>query len=178
MEADARRLRFEALYDTTVDRVMAYCLRHTGSEQAEEVLADTFLVAWRRLDDVPDPALPWLLVTARNHLYAWRRRAARRADLSLRMARISVLAAESAELTAERRADLVRGLAALSSDETEVLLLIAWDGLTPAEASGVVGCSPGAFRVRLHRARARFAAAVADSPEPSVRGRSNDDVHR
>lgn len=176
MEADTRRLRFEALYDASVDRVMAYCLRHAGPNLAEEVVADTYLVAWRRLDEVPNPALPWLLVTARNDLHAWRRRTARRADLPTRMARISLLATESAELTAERRADLVRGLAALSPAEQEVLLLVAWDGLSPTEAAAVAGCSPGAFRVRLHRARARFAAGIAGPAEPQPRGRTAD-VH-
>ena len=162
----SKRARFEALYDDTVDRVMSFCLRHVGPDQAEDVVAETYLVAWRRLDDIGDHPLPWLLVTARNHLHSWRRRNLRRSALPERLARLTRLAADPAEVTAHRRADLLRGLAALSAKDREVLLLIAWDGLSHDEAARVLGCSPGSFRVRLHRARSRFAAATYEAADP------------
>ena len=58
--------RFTALWDAYAGRVFAYTCRHVDHHSAQEVVSETFLVAWRRLDEVPEQALPWLLVVARN----------------------------------------------------------------------------------------------------------------
>ena len=74
---DARRVaRFEELWDELFPRVLGYALRRTDQEEARDVGAETFTVAWRRLEDVPagDDALPWLLATARKQLANRRRR--------------------------------------------------------------------------------------------------------
>ena len=115
-------------------------------------------VAWRRLDVVPgrDP-LPWLLATARNLLLAQFRDAAR-----------VVAAGETDGAFFEPRLEpgglspeLDGALRQLAAIDREALLLIAWEGLTPAQAARVLGVSPVAFRVRLHRARRRCAALLA-----------------
>jgi RNA polymerase sigma-70 factor, ECF subfamily len=154
--------RFTELWVRCSPRVMAYCLRHADRDTAEEVVSETFLVAWRRAWELPAEPLPWLLVVARNTLASQRRARQRQDRLAEELARIEWLAApaEAAEVTAIDRANLLRALARLSSREREALLLVAWDGLAPADAARVAGCSRPAFHVRLHRARARVRAAL------------------
>jgi len=156
MDTD-RRARFEQLYEAHVDQVMRYCLRHVAPAEAEDAVADTFTVAWRRFDELPDEPIAWLLATARNHLLStWRRR--RRADELVVRLSSRASAAPSAEVTAARRAELVEGLASLDEAHREALLLTCWDNLSTEQAAQVLGCTPGALRVRVHRARASLAA--------------------
>lgn len=156
----------EELYLDTADRVMAYCLRHTDPHNAQDVVSETFLTAWRRWSQVPDPALPWLIGTARLVLANRRRSAARQLALADRVALLDTLAAPALEVTVERRHDLLVALAAISDDEREAVLLTTWDGLSGAEAAEVLGISPGAVRVRVHRARERMAAALQSQAVP------------
>lgn len=158
------RTRFTALYEATVDRVMAYCLRHLAADHAEDAVHDTFLVAWRRLDSVPEPPLPWLLTTAHNIIRNRYRSQARALDLTARLAQVSRLAAEPADVAVGHRGDLLAALGALTDDEREAVLLIGWDGLSGSEAAAVLGISHAAFRVRLHRARRTMADALTDHP--------------
>ncbi len=142
---------------------MGYALRRAGEEAAREVVAETFAVAWRRLDDVPADPLPWLLGVARRALANRRRGDRRRGALAERLA---ALPPEHASDPAERagEAQAVRAaLSRLSEDDRETLALVAWEGLSPAQAALVAGCSARAFSKRLSRARARFAAALADA---------------
>lgn len=126
--------------------------------------AETFLIAWRRLDDVPaEPdALPWLLVTARRVL-ANRRRSAGRAPAIVPLMDVTSPAAASdpAEAVAER-AELAAAFRRLDEADRETLALVAWDGLAPREAAVVAGCSAATFSVRVHRARRRLASLLAD----------------
>lgn len=155
-----------SLYETHADRILLYCLRHLARATAEDAVADVFLTAWRRLDDVPEEPAAWLYATARNVIRNRYRAQATGIATAERVARLQDLTADSAEVTAGRRADLATALGALTDDEREALLLTVWDGLSGAEAASVLGCTPGALRVRLHRARQRMAAALHEtSPE-------------
>lgn len=161
--------RFTALYDLHHPRVFAYLVSRAGRQIAEEAASETFIVAWRRLDSIPANAVvPWLLVVARNVLRDSYRQELRRAALTTELERW----ADAAELTsgdiADRvtdRAQALRALARMSDADRELLTLVAWHGLAPAEAAQVVGCSPATFAVRLHRARRRFDRAVAAEAE-------------
>ncbi|MGN6606240.1 MAG: RNA polymerase sigma factor [Jatrophihabitans sp.] len=159
--------RFRAIFDACAARVHAYARRHCDAATAQDVVADTMLVAWRRLAVVPDEPLPWLLVVARNTI-ANRRRGERRHDALLdaaaTLARVAGPPTQPDESVAERDA-LLRGLATLTESEREALLLVAWDGLSNADAATVAGCSKRAFEVRLSRARARLERTLA-APEP------------
>jgi RNA polymerase sigma-70 factor (ECF subfamily) len=164
-----RRARFEALFAATHRQVRAYALRRAAPEVAQDAVAETFVVAWRRLDEVPDPALPWLLGVARRTLANARRSQARADALAVRAAD------EWGAGVAPDPADAVTGAAAirhalaeLSDRDREVLLLIAWDALAPDAAARVLGCSKATFAVRLHRARQRFAAALALAERAAV----------
>ncbi|AEE44821.1 RNA polymerase sigma factor [Cellulomonas fimi] len=160
--------RFAALWEQHAPRVQAWTLRHVDRDTAQEVVAETFLVAWRRLADVPGDALPWLLVVARNTLRNHRRSAYRARQLH------GVLAAlappppdDPAAAVAERQA-LLRALADLSTSDREAVLLVAWDGLTAAQAAEVLGCSPAAFKMRLSRARRRLTRAADGTPDTTA----------
>jgi RNA polymerase sigma factor (sigma-70 family) len=146
--------RFNELYDRNVEAVRRYVWRR-GPLLVDDVVAETFLVAWRRLDDVPVNALPWLITVARNTLLNERRRARRQTALSDR------IAAEPARTSGESEpamSDLVEvALAALLEQDREILLLSVWEDLDREAISEVLGCSKANVSVRLHRARHRFA---------------------
>lgn len=149
-------------------RVHAYALRHVDASVAEDVVADVFLVAWRRIDDIPGHAtLPWLLTVAR-HTIAKHHRARRRGrDLEEQFARLAdlVLTTPRLDERVTERDALLRALALLRDADREALLLVAWDGLSPSDAAKVAGCSAATFRVRLHRARQRLSAQAEDNSE-------------
>jgi RNA polymerase sigma factor (sigma-70 family) len=152
--------RFRALFDAAYPAVRRYVLyRGVVGDRADDVVAETFLVAWRRLDDLPDDdPLPWLLAVARNVWLNQRRRDRRYAALLQRLPLPSFTPSpdEPGDLGAVREA-----LGAIGAADQEILRLVAWDGLSAAKAGEVLGCSPGAARVRLHRARRRLAAEMA-----------------
>jgi len=162
--------RFSQLWESYARRVLAYASRHTDPDGVQDVVAETFLVAWRRLDDVPSDPLPWLLVVARN-IAANRRRSIYRARVvELEMTRVARLArgAEAADVPVQARAEVLRAMSRLTATEREALFLTAWDGLTPAQGAQVVGCSVDAFTKRLSRARARLSAAVAEDADDAA----------
>jgi RNA polymerase sigma-70 factor (ECF subfamily) len=169
-----RRLRFELLYAKHAPAVKAYVLRRADPSMADDVVAEAFVVCWRRFDEVPSDPLPWLLGVARGVLSTQRRGERRRNALRDRLAETAagssagtadpVLA--SVETGNEPLANvfdtaLAGALAQLSEDDRELLLLIAWDGLTPTEAAKVLEIKPATARVRLLRARRRLTRALA-----------------
>lgn len=142
--------------------MFAYARRHAPADAADDVVSETFLVAWRRRSELPDEPLPWLLVVARN-LLANQRRSGARADrlwLATVRAQWHLHAAAPAEDAVMERDRCVDALEACTRPEREALLLVAWDGLSVADAAAVAGCSPRAFTVRLSRARARMRARL------------------
>jgi RNA polymerase sigma-70 factor (ECF subfamily) len=152
--------RFEELYRRHAGAVHAYARRRAPADVAEDVTAETFLVAWRRLDRVPVEALPWLYAVARKTLANRRRR-----DLRARLPLPVPLPSFDVELPSDPA--LARAFAALSERDREVLALVAWEGLALADVARVLGCSVVSCRVRLHRARQRLARLLAEH-EPAV----------
>jgi RNA polymerase sigma-70 factor (ECF subfamily) len=142
--------------------VRAYARRRVDAATADDTVAEVFAIAWRRLDDVPDEALPWLLGCARRVIAHQHRRASR--DAALRGRLQSVAGGSSAD-----EGGLAWALSTLRERDRELLLLVAWEGLELAEAAEVLGCSRNAVAVRLHRARKRLAAALkrAEGDAPS-----------
>jgi RNA polymerase sigma-70 factor (ECF subfamily) len=164
VNTDTRVERFRALYESTRPRVLAYALRRTPTpEDAADVVAETFTIAWRRLDDVPDGegGLLWLYATGRRVVANNGRRARRRAEL---VDRIGAELAAALALPDERNEGealmAAMALDRVSDDDRELLMLAGWEGLGPAELARLLGCSPAAARVRLHRARARLATEM------------------
>ncbi|MFE7135628.1 RNA polymerase sigma factor [Streptomyces sp. NPDC057638] len=167
--------RFTTMYDACRGRVWAYVVSRAGRQIADEVVSETFAIAWRRWAEVPQAPLPWLLGVARNVLRDTVRAEVRRESLTAELRDWNQRAphgdaADIADDVADRTA-LLAALATLPEDDREVLILAAWHGLTPAEAARVVGCSAAAMRVRLHRARKRLTRAV-DAAAPPARTRA------
>ena len=158
MDEVQRRSRLEDLFSAHAGAVRAYARRRVDPAAADDAVSEVFVIAWRRLEDVPDDALPWLLGCARNVLAHQGRRSRRDHALLDRLAtegdRGSVLGTDRG---------LARALAQLTGNDRELLLLIAWEGLEPRQAARVLGCSRNALAVRLHRARKRLAAALSES---------------
>lgn len=151
------------MFDELAPRVFAYARRHCDAPAAQDVVSDTFMVAWRRYGELPPEPLPWLLVVARNTIANRHRRERRQGALVDSLAGIQRLAgpAVGVDQSVVERDALIRALGELTEFEREALLLIAWDGLTNAEAARVAGCSQRAFEVRLSRARARLTRATS-----------------
>lgn len=160
--APTREERFEGLFRENYPFVRAYALRRTSGDAAQDVVAETFLVAWRRLDDVPADALPWLYGVARRVLANQRRSADRGAALAERLAGGAPRGPGVDPGDSAGDAELLRlALSRLSEPSREALMLVAWHGLSGVRAARAAGCSRAAFAVRLHRARARLTAELA-----------------
>jgi RNA polymerase sigma-70 factor, ECF subfamily len=160
--APAREERFEVLYRDYFARVLAYCRRRAAAEVASDVVAETFLVAWRRLEELPDEPLPWLIGVARKTLANQRRGAHRRQLLVDRLiAREPLRLSASTEEPSLTVARVAAALERLPESDQELLTLIAWDELSVGEAAGVIGQSAATTRVRLYRARRRLARELA-----------------
>jgi RNA polymerase sigma-70 factor (ECF subfamily) len=164
---------FEDAYRSCGTAVLGYALRRSATrEDALDVVAETFATAWRRRADMPVPAddvRPWLFGVAR-HCLANASRSARRADrLGERLAAaLAGAALPDPSALAEDRAAARRvneALAELAPDDRELVTLIAWEGLTPAEVATALGIPAGTVRVRLHRARTRLRALLSHTDQ-------------
>jgi len=169
-----REYRFGRLYAEHVRHVVAYAVRRSADhDAAADVVAETFLVAWRRLDDVPsgEQARMWLYGVARKVLANQQRGERRRQRLTEQLARELVFAMESIS-DVEPLGEAVReALARLEPEDQEILRLVAWEELNPRELATVLAITQVAARSRLHRARKRLRAqlrqaAVGDVSDP------------
>jgi RNA polymerase sigma factor (sigma-70 family) len=171
----AERERFDEFYSANLASLLAYASRRTRSpEDAADAVSETFLVAWRRIGDVPqgDDGRLWLYGVARRVLANQRRSEARRTQLSDRLraelSRLPQTRAEEPQELGTLRSALERLLPA----DRELLGLIAWEGLGPAELAKVLGCSQNAAKIRTHRARRRLRRELAalDGKRTALRG--------
>ena len=169
-DSEDRRDRFLALYEQHYPAVLRYVARRAAPDAASDVAAETFLIAWRRLDDVPaEEPLPWLYATARRCLANELRGQARSDRLRNRIRDEACAGRGSArdglaESVADRL-DVLAALATLSAKAQEALRLTVWEHLDDEAAARVAGCSTTAFKVRLHRARRRLAGALAEQAQ-------------
>jgi RNA polymerase sigma factor (sigma-70 family) len=157
----ASRADVQELYRRHAGELHGYLHRRAGPAGAD-LLAEVFVVALRRLDDLPAPELrrAWLFGTARRLLLAADRDAAQRRRAEHERARLHDLTAASTH--DDERAEAVRAaLASLSEPDRELIRLTEWERLPIAEAAVVLGLRAGTARVRLHRARRTLAAHPA-----------------
>jgi RNA polymerase sigma-70 factor (ECF subfamily) len=160
---DRRGTAFSKVYEQHFGAIHAYAARRVGVEAADEVAAETFLIAWRRFDQVPAVPLPWLYGVARNVVH-------RHHDTSHRQ----TLARQAAERERPAHAPddvedtvLWDAWSRLRPADREILALVAWEDLTVAEAARVLGCPAARFSVRLFRARRRLERLLSE-PAPSI----------
>jgi RNA polymerase sigma-70 factor, ECF subfamily len=160
-----RRRRFDALFASYDSDIVAYCGWRAGSaSDAQDAVAEVFLTAWRRLDQVPegDAARVWLYATARRVIANQRRSNRRRAALQERLA-LEAASVPQESSPSDREETLVHAaLRRLGPRDREVLLLAEWEGLSTSEIAAVLGCLTVTARGRLHRARRRFRDAFED----------------
>jgi RNA polymerase sigma-70 factor (ECF subfamily) len=162
----SRLARFDALFTELQRPVLAYAMRRTQtSADAEDVASETFIIAWRKFEAIPDAEpLPWLYAVARRVLANHRRGNGRRERLAA-LLRVEDVA------TPMRAGDDIDGpafvaLASLSPADQEILRLVAWEELGNQAIAAVLGITPNAVAIRLHRARARYADALAKTGNP------------
>lgn len=171
--AESDRARYEAIFVAAYERVLAYTLRRTSDpDHAEDATAETFVVAWRRLGEIPDDPLPWLYGVARRVLANERRTGQRRRALVSRLTlelRASLpLAPDPGEL-AEEAALMRDALERMTDEDKEILMLVSWEQLDNRRAAEVLGMSPEVFAVRLTRARRRLLSELE-----KIEGRPRD----
>jgi RNA polymerase sigma-70 factor (ECF subfamily) len=160
------------MYAACHDPVLGYVMRRTGNgHDAADVLAETFLTAWRRLDDIPggENTRPWLYGVARRVLANHHRGERRRLALGDR------LRAELADVTVTadtEPGEVADAFATLPDGDRELLSLVAWEGLDHGQIAVALGCSRNAVRVRLHRARRRLTAELGRLKTPTLNGES------
>jgi RNA polymerase sigma factor (sigma-70 family) len=142
---------FREIYETHHAAICAYFARRAARDEVEDLAAETFAVAWRKLPRRLEHPLPWLYAVAGNVLANHRRKAARRGALAPDPA-----SGDPAELFGGDRG-LAVAFAALSAREREAICLVAWEGLSGADAARAAGCSAATFAVRLSRARKKLA---------------------
>ena len=161
-----REAEFRRLFAEHNRHVLAYALRRCEQRaDAEDVVAGTFAVAWRRFADAPEEELrlAWLYAIAARVLANQRRSLRRLAALRSRLRAVPEAAHEDGEFFQ----DVVAALKQLRRDDQEVLRLAAWEGLTNAELGVALGCSENAATIRLHRARKRLAEQLEKETEPT-----------
>lgn len=157
--------RFEALYRAHFDDLLSYAIRRVREpSDAADIVAETMTVAWRRRADLPpnDEQRLWLFGVARNILANQRRREVRRSQLAKRLR--DELEHHQQQNEPADDSPVLAALRRLSIKDQDLLGLHAWEGLRPEEIAVVLGCTPVAARVRLHRARQRLRNAL-DTPE-------------
>jgi RNA polymerase sigma-70 factor (ECF subfamily) len=186
-DTDAEReARMRALVELVLEPVRRYLYRRTDAATADDVIGETLLVCWRRLDEVPDDALPWAIVVARQCLSNAQRAERRRIRLIGRIIAIdppsvatdespaSLIADGAAEGTLEdgtpadgtaELARVTRALARLRRNDAEILRLWAWDELPSPQLAVVLGISANAAAIRLHRAKARLKQELLKSDD-------------
>lgn len=173
----AARARVGDAYERHASHVAAYALRRASSSDAADIVAETFLVAWRRHEAMPpEPdTLPWLYGVARRVLANQRRSTRRRGRLRDRLEAEFVprqVDQPPLEKVDEFRR-VARALHQLSDDDAELLRLVTWEGLTPAQIATTLDIIPGTARQRISRARQRLRAQLAaDGADPDRHNRS------
>jgi RNA polymerase sigma-70 factor (ECF subfamily) len=157
----SRLARFDTLFTEHQRQVLAYAMRRTQTPaDAEDVAAETFTIAWRKLDSIPtDAPLPWLYAVARRVLANHRRGLGRRQRLAA-LLRVDDVATPL-HAGEDRDTPAFAALGSLAPADQEILRLVAWEELGNQGIAAVLGITPNAVAIRLHRARARFAAAFA-----------------
>jgi RNA polymerase sigma-70 factor (ECF subfamily) len=167
------QIRFGRLYRDQGRAILAYALRRVeDSESAADVVAETFLVAWRRLDEVPTNARArlWLFGVARRVIANQHRAERRRMRLAERLAESLRTELATRPAPADEAAEVLRAIGGLGDDDRELLLLVSWEELSPGEAATVLGISALAARSRLHRARRRLRALLEQGESAGSHG--------
>ncbi len=170
--ARARQQRFVQLFNDHSTELTGFAVRRVGATNAGDVVGETFLIAWQRLADIPPGhTRAWLYAAALNVIRHQVRADGRRDRLADRVSFDSPpTTTYSSGDPADRFANqlVTRAvLARMSAPDQEMLRLAEWEQLSHQEIGRVLSCTATAVKVRLHRARRRFAAALTAETDAS-----------
>lgn len=167
-----REALFRALYASVYPDLLRFVQRRAGADRAEDLVAETFLVVWRRFADVPeetDASRAWIFGISRNLMLNGRRGDLRRDALGVRLGDAVPAPDSSADIDlAERRMDVARAWRQLSEVHQEALGMAVFEDLTGPQAAAVLGISPVAYRIRLTRARRALRLLLDHLPEAAA----------
>jgi RNA polymerase sigma factor (sigma-70 family) len=172
-----REVAFCSIYQAHFRAIAAYARRRLNPRDAEDAVSETFLVAWRRLEDIPtgDLTLPWLYEVARRVAAQGRRSGRRRDRLLARLSRVErsgLVSEPEAALAGDPAVDLA--LAGLRPKDRELLRLAEWDLVSHADLARIFSCSTNAISIRLHRAHRRFAEALRSAEKQAESARQRE----
>lgn len=153
----SERERFDELWSKYAGSIYAYAARRVGRVEADAIVSEVFGVVWRRINEIPDRALPWLYGVGRNVIREHYRSEQRQARLLESLERERLTGAGF-----DRTETVLEALESLDESDQEILRLVAWEQLPPREAAEVLGINAAAVRMRLTRARRRFRVALAE----------------
>ncbi|WP_341805202.1 RNA polymerase sigma factor [Nocardioides ochotonae] len=165
MDEAGRRRRFEQAVPPMIDPLRRFLARRTDPATADDVLADTLLVCWRRLEQLPEDPLPWAYGVARHCLANAERTSRRQRRVAAKVAVLDPPASSSPGPGDTDDDPVGRALAALRTDDAELLRLWAWEQLGASEIAQVLGISTNAASIRLHRARQRLREELEELEE-------------
>lgn len=177
--APSNDAKFRKIFDAYFAEVQRYCVRRVSAADANDATSEVFLVAWRRIEAVPegDETLPWLIGVARNvlrNIMRSNRRSTRLASKASDYAIEQVLGPETQVVMSSQFEEVQAALSTLSDDDQEIIRLRAWEELTGPQIAGVLKCSTSAAEKRMARAWSRLSKAVererAIHPRISRRG--------
>lgn len=160
--------RFNRLYDELWSDLRGYLRRRcTTDADADDLLAETFTIVWRRIADVPagHDSRPWIFGIARNLIREYYRGRDRRRQITDRL--LSELVTRPAAESGPRKelddlAVTIQALGLLNEADRELIQLVAWEGLSHADCGVILQCSTNAVGIRLHRARARLQEKIGE----------------
>lgn len=150
--------RFVELYERYYSPILAYCRRRTAVDRAEDAVADTFLTAWRRIDDLPgdDSVLPWLYGVAFKVLGHQWRSDSRGARLRAKLKSLGVNPVPEPEevvVTRWESRQVLEALSRLNDTDREVLRMAAWEEMSHAEIATALTIDVEVVRQRFYQAR-------------------------
>ncbi len=163
--------RFDRVYREHARDIARFALRRVRSvEEAEEVVAETFITAWRRIDDMPVHPLPWLYGIAHriiaNHRRGERRYLAALARMHAAGAELDIADGTAGRIDAARAwPAMAARLAELSDPERDALLLLVWSELSYAEIAETLDIPIGTVRSRIHKARTKLTTVPTATEE-------------
>ncbi len=150
--------RFAEMYETFFRPLYGYCIRRATPDRVDDLVAETFLIAWRRIDDVPtgEEALPWLYAVAFKVLGNQWRSQTRQRRLEDKMSAIGTTHVSSTEdfiVTGQESRQVLEAVSRLKRTDQEILKLAMWEEVSHADITVILGISPGAVKQRLYEAR-------------------------
>jgi RNA polymerase sigma factor (sigma-70 family) len=158
---------FRAIYTAHHAALCAYFARRVERSEVEDLVAETFIVAWRKLPRRIEHPLPWLYAVAGNVLANHRRKATRRGAAQIGDALSAAVPGDPAERLSDH--GLAEAFAQLGENDREAIQLVAWEGLSVADAARAAGCSAPTFAVRLSRARRRLQRLLEPATAAPIR---------